>query len=320
VSPLPLAGATVAAATGALLLFTGAGSGIPPGPPTAVFRTEIGIVVLQTTVTNDRGEVITGLDRSAFTVYENGKAQAITAFSRDDVPVSLGLALDHSRSMRLSRTRVEAAARALAGASNPRDEVFLMGFADKPAIEIPFTDDARALEEGIGRFAYIGGTALREAVVAGEVYLGQHARRQRKILVVISDGCDNSSEASREDVRERARRSRTVVHAIGLLHEDDPSKAHRGREELDALCSETGGLAYYPRATEDAAVIALDLARRIRSQYTIGYSPANQSLDGSYRRIRVVAKGPGRLSVRTRRGYRAVAGAPGTPGSGDSKR
>ena len=108
-----------------------------------------------------------------------------------------------------------------------------------------------------------------------------------------------------------------MVHAIGLLHEDDPGKADRGREELDALCAETGGLAYYPRATEDAAAIALDLAHQIRSQYTIGYSPANQSLDGSYRKIRVVAKGPGHLSVRTRAGYRAVAGRPVRPGSDD---
>jgi Ca-activated chloride channel family protein len=317
VTSLRTAGAEAVAATGAFLLLVGAGSGVAPVQRTPVFRAEIGVVVLQATVKNDRGEVVTGLDRSAFTVYENGKPQEITAFSREDVPVSLGIALDHSRSMRFSRPRLEAAARALAGASNPRDEVFLLNFADKPAIDVPFTGDTRALEEGIGRVACIGGTALRDAVVAGEAYLSEHALRERKVLVVVSDGCDNSSEASREEIRELARRSQIVVHAIGLLHEDDPGKADRGREELDALCAETGGLAYYPRATEDTGAIALDLAHQIRSQYTIGYSPANQSLDGSYRKIRVAARGAGRLSVRTRAGYRAVAGRAVMPGSGD---
>ena len=297
-----------AKAASVLLLLAGAGSRGATAQRTPAFRTEIGIVVLQATVKNERGQVVTDLDRSAFTVYENGKPQEIAAFSREDVPVSLGIVLDHSRSMRFSRPRVEAAARALAGASNPRDEVFVLNFADKPKVDVPFTSDAHALEEGIGRVACIGSTALRDAIVAGEAYLSENASRERKVLVVVSDGCDNSSEASREAVREISRRSQIVVHAIGLLHEDDPGKADRGRGELDALCAETGGVAYYPRASEDASAIALDLAHQIRSQYTIGYSPANQSLDGSYRKIRVVAKGPGRLQVRTRAGYRAVAG------------
>jgi Ca-activated chloride channel family protein len=133
VTSLPMAGAGAVAATGTFLLLAGAGSGVAPVQRAPVFRTEIGIVVLQATVKNERGEVVTGLGRSAFTVYENGKPQEITAFSREDVPVSLGIALDHSRSMRFSRPRLEAAARALAGASNPRDEVFLLNFADKTA-------------------------------------------------------------------------------------------------------------------------------------------------------------------------------------------
>ena len=222
--------------------------------------------------------------------------------------------------MRHSQAPVQAAALALARAANPKDEVFVLNFADRPTLEVAFTTDVHALEDGIDSASCIGGTALRDAIVSGEAYLSEHATRERKVLVVVSDGCDNASDASREEVRELARRSQIVLHAIGLLNQDDPGKADRGREALDELCTETGGLAYFPRATADVGAVALDLARQIRSQYTIGYSPANQSLDGSYRKIRVVAKGPGHLSVRTRAGYRAAARNTGPPGSDDRER
>jgi VWFA-related protein len=308
-----------ARAAAALLLLASPAARVARAQRQPVFRTEVGIVVLQATVKNERGELVPGLDRDAFTVYENGKPQALTAFSRDDIPVSLGIALDHSRSMRRSRAQVQSAALVLARASNPRDEVFVLNFAEKPTIDVSFTSDVHLLEAGIGGVECIGGTALRDAIVAGEEYLSEHAARERKVLVVVSDGCENASDASGDEVRELARRSQVVLHAVGLLNEEDPGKADRGRKELDELCAETGGLAYFPRSVEDVGAIALDLAHQIRSQYTIGYSPSNQSLDGSYRKIRVVVKGPGRLSVRTRAGYRAVAGRPMRAGSGDDK-
>jgi VWFA-related protein len=238
-------------------------------------------------------------------VYENGKPQAVTSFSREDAPVSLGIALDHSRSMGQRRGQAEAAALGLVRTSRPRDEVFLLDFADKPSLGVPFTSDARALEEGLGRAERIGGTALRDAALSGATYLSEHGSRERKVLIVVSDGNDNASVASREQVREEARRSRIVIHAIGLLDEEASARSGHGRQELDEMTGETGGLAYYPRSTEEAGRMAVELARRIRSQYTIAYSPANQALDGSYRKIRVRAAGPGHLSVKTRAGYRA---------------
>lgn len=297
-----------APSAGIVLVLAGSGPSVALDPPKPVFRAEIGMVVLQATVKNEHGEPVTNLDRAAFAVYENGKPQTVTAFSRDDVPVSLGIALDHSRSMRRARAHVQAAALALVRASNPKDEVFLLNFADKPSIDVPFTSDLRVLEEGIGHVECIGGTALRDAIVAGEAYLTEHAARKRKVLLVVSDGNDNASASSRDQEREQARRSEIVLYAIGLLDEDDPGKAGRGREELDDLAGESGGLVYYPRTLEEVGRMALDLAHQIRSQYTIGYSPANQALDGSYRKVRVVAKGPGHLAVRTRAGYRAAPG------------
>lgn len=271
-----------------------------------VFRSEIGLVILQATVKNARGASIRNLDRGAFTVYESGKAQTVTLFRRDDAPVSLGLAIDNSGSMKAKRAKVETAALALVEASNPDDEVFVLSFGDKPRLDVPFTRDLGLLEAGIRRADAIGGTAMRDAVEAGEAYLGTQAVHERKALLVVTDGNDNASEVSLERIREEAERAGIVVHAIGLLDDEDEAKARRARHELDELTEATGGVAYYPRSVEEVGGIALELARQIRSQYTIGYNPSNQARDGSYRKLRVVAKGTERLFVRTRAGYRAA--------------
>jgi VWFA-related protein len=280
-------------------------------PQRPVFRSEVGLVVLQATVKNSRGEVVKDLDRGAFTVYENGKPQTLSVFHRDDVPVSLGILIDNSGSMRTKRAQVEAAALALVRASNPEDEVFVLDFGDKPRLDVPFTKDLAVLEAGIRRVDSVGGTAMRDAIETGESYLASRAVHDRKVLLVITDGNDNASVAPMGRIRQIAERSGTVIDAIGLLAEEDPPKARRAHEDLDELTEATGGIAYFPRSVEQVGAIALELAAQIRSQYTLGYSPLNQALDGSYRKLRVVAKGPERLFVRTRAGYRAAPGAEG---------
>ena len=291
-----------AAALAAALVLQGT---VPKQPP-PTFRAETRLVVLYATVKNGRGELVTNLDRKAFTVYETGKRQPITVFRRDDIPVSLGLLIDNSGSMRTSRSRVEAAALALVRASNPLDEVFVLNFADKPRIDVPLTSDVGVLEAGIARVDSIGGTAMRDAVEAAETYLRGHATRDRKVLLVITDGNDNASMTTMARIQQQVERSDTVVHAIGLFGQADPSKAKNGRHELNQLVERTGGVAYYPGSVEEVDAVALDLARQIRNQYTIAYAPGNQALDGSYRRIRVEVAGAEGLVVRTRAGYRAT--------------
>jgi VWFA-related protein len=265
--------------------------------------------VLHVTVTNSRGESITNLSEPAFAVRENGKRQPITLFRRDDVPISLGLLIDNSGSMRLLRSKVEAAALAFARASNPDDEVFVLNFADKAHLDVPMTSDLRALEAGIGRVDSIGGTALRDAVDVAERYLSEHARRDRRVLLVITDGRDNASVTSPARIREQAERSQTAIDAIGLFDDRNPA-AGAGRRELLEMTQRTGGIAYFPASIEQVESAAVDLARQIRNQYTIAYAPLNQAIDGSYRAIEVTVSGADHYTVHTRAGYRAVPTAP----------
>lgn len=270
----------------------------------AVFRAEARLVVLHATVTNARGELVANLEKDAFTVYENGRRQPITIFRRDDVPVSLGLVIDNSASMRPLRATVEAAALAFVRASNPLDEVFVVNFADKARIDVAMTNDMRALEAGIARMDSIGGTALRDAVILAGRFLREHASRDRRVLLVITDGHDNASAASTDELRRITSQHETAVFAVGLFQGGDPT-AKRGRRELEALTEWTGGALLCPSSLDQVESVVLELARLLRMQYTIGYTPLDPTPDGRYRAIRVKAAGPG-LSVRTRAGYWAL--------------
>jgi VWFA-related protein len=282
----------------ALAMFLG-GAGQPPR-----FRSDTRLVVVHAAVRNDRGQIVTGLSRDAFTVYENGKRQPIAIFRSDDIPVSLGLLIDNSGSMRTLRGRVEAAALALARASNPDDEIFVVNFNDKARIDVPFTSDVGVIESGIRRADAIGGTAMRDAIELAQHYLSERATRDRKVLLVVTDGIDNASVATRDMVEQQADRLDTVIFAMGLF--GDEQRSRRGRAELDGLVERTGGLASFPATADDIEPAAIEIAHQIRSQYTIAYAPSNQALDGSYRSIRVTASSREKLSVRTRTGYIAA--------------
>jgi Ca-activated chloride channel family protein len=278
---------------------------------TPAFRTETHLVVLHVTAANRQGELVTNLDRSAFTVRENGKRPPITLFRRDDVPVSLGLLIDNSGSMRRLRTRVEAAAPALAQASNPLDELFVVNFADAVRLDVLMTSDVRQLEAGIARVDSIGGTALRDAIATAQTYLHDHGTRDRRVLVVITDGNDNASLTSLETIRLQAEKTDTVIDAIGLFGDQDNRNAKTGRRELQELTDRTGGVAYFPSGLEQIDGLAVALAHQIRNQYTIAYAPLNRQFDGTYRTVRLAVSGPAAYTVHTRAGYRAVPDAIG---------
>ena len=271
-----------------------------PQPPT--FHTETRLVVLHATVQNRFGGLVTNLDRGSFRVFENGRRQPITLFRRDDVPVSIGIVIDNSGSMRPLRSGVEAAALAFVRASNPMDDVFVLNFADKPRVDVPMTTDLPVLEAGVARVDAIGGTAMRDAVLTAETYLHEHASHDRRVLLVITDGKDNASRASHSQLRRAVELSETAIFAVGLFA-GEQSAARTARDELDEMTELTGGIAYYPPSADRVDAVVLDIARQVRNEYTIAYTPAKQALDGSYRAVQVEVAGLPGSKVRTRRGY-----------------
>lgn len=279
----------------------------PQAPRT--FHTETNLVVLHATVKNPRGELVTDLSQEAFRVYDNGTRQKIEMFRREDIPVSIGLLIDNSGSMRTLRAKVEAAALACVRASHPEDEAFVLNFGDKPQLDVPLTSDVNVLESGIARVDSIGGTAMRDAIDVGSKYLVASANRDRKVLLVITDGKDNASIASLEHIRKQAQQREITIYAIGLLNEQNPADAGSARSDLDELTAATGGAAYFPPNLESIDAVALSIAREIRNQYTIAFNRTDR-LDGSYRKLRVEVRGVGSFIVRTRAGYWATPVTP----------
>jgi Ca-activated chloride channel family protein len=273
---------------------------------TATFHAGTRLVVLHVTVTNGHGELVTNLDRGAFSVYEDGRPQPITIFGRDDVPVSLGLIIDNSGSMRSLRASVEAAALAFVRASSPLDETFVLNFADTARIDVPFTNDIRVLESGVTRADSIGGTAIRDAILVAGRYLRDHAAHDRRALLVVTDGNDNASTASTAQLRGVVERSGAAMFAVRLVLERSAAKLPRRNDELEHLTELTGGGMHHVAFMSDVNRVVLQIARQIRGEYTIAYTPANQALDGSYRAVRVKVTRPGGLIARTRPGYWAT--------------
>src|SRR5581483_4064284 len=275
----------------------------------AVFRSDTRVVDLHATVVDKNGHLITNLPKEAFTVYENGVAQQIRSFKREDVPVSLGLIVDNSGSMRDKRAKVEAAALTLVKDSNPQDEVFVVNFNDEAYKDLPkgkdFTSDIKEMEEALTRIDSRGGTAMRDAIQLSIDHL-KKAHKDKKVLVVITDGNDNSSRISLEALVKNAQQSGVLIYSVGLLSEEEHREAKQAQRALHMLADATGGETFFPKEVSEVERLAHQVAHDIRSQYSIVYAPANQSMDGTFRRIKVTAKGPGAPTVRTRSGYYAT--------------
>jgi VWFA-related protein len=273
--------------------------------PSAVFRADVRRVVLHTSVADKNGNLITDLARKAFTVYENDVKQELRTFRREDVPVSIGLIVDNSGSMRDKRQQVESAALTLVKASNPQDEVFIVNFNDEAYLDVVFTNDIEKMEEGLTRIDSRGGTAMRDALSMSIDYLLEKSKKDKKVLLVVTDGNDNTSGITLEKLVSKAQQSEVLLYAVGLLNEEQRRERKQAQRALKALTTASGGLAYYPKELTDVEKIALQVAHEIRNQYIIIYSPLNQELDGSYRRIKVEVKGKNRPVARTRSGYYA---------------
>lgn len=275
----------------------------------AQFRADTRLVVLHASVTDKKGKLLTNLDRNAFKVFENGQPQELKVFRREDVPVSLGILIDDSGSMRLKRERVEAAAVNLVKESNPQDEEFIVNFNDEPFLDVPFTNDPKKMEQGLSRIDSRGGTAMRDAIDMSLNYMKTDGKKDKKVILVITDGDDNASNITLERLVQKAIHDEVLIYAIGLLSDEERHSAAKAKRALKELTTTTGGLVYYPNNVSEVQALASEIARDIRNQYTLAYSPTLPD-DGSYRKINVTVNGPGSPTVRTRSGYYAKADEP----------
>ena len=302
--------------TGLLFLPIAVGAQSPSQSPTSsentdaqtTFSVTTELVELPVNVTDASGSFVSGLTAQNFRVYEDGEPQRITLFEREDLPVTVGLIVDHSRSMGPKLSAVTAAISSFAHSSNPEDEMFVVDFSDRVWPEFfggqPFTSDVKALEAALASVTAQGQTALYDAVYEGLERL-RLGHREKKALIVVSDGGDNTSRRKYGEVLMLARQSKAVIYAIGLVGE-------AGQEEnpkiLERLCKDTGGLAFFPGAVEMVTEISVRIAQDLRQQYTVGYAPERKTRASAFRKVQVKVSAPGRgkMQVRTRPGYAAA--------------
>jgi Ca-activated chloride channel family protein len=271
-----------------------------------VFKRDVDEVLLHASVIDDKQHIVTNLDRGAFTVFEDGKPQNIISFRHEDIPVSMGIVIDNSGSMREKRSKVNQAALNLVRASNPKDEVFIVNFNDEYYLDQDFTNDLLRMKEALEKIDARGGTSLYDAVVASADHLKRFARLERKVIFVVTDGEDNASNETLEQaVKQLQIENGPSVYAIGILGDEEHPK--RARKALEIMTQRTGGIAFFPKTLDEVDEISRTVAHDIRNQYTIGYKPTNPRGAGGFRAVRIEAKGKGRskMSVRTKSGYYA---------------
>ena len=267
-----------------------------------VFRKQVQEVVLHATVADEYGRLVTSLDRTAFSIYQNGQPETITSFRREDVPVAIGIVIDNSGSMRDKRAKVNQAVLNLVRASNPEDQVFVVNFSQTPYLDQDFTSDVNLLQTALHQVSSRGSTALYDAVVSSDFHLRNNPGLDKKVLLVITDGQDNMSRETLQDALRKLQSNKgATLYAIGLTN---PGMTRSGREALQSLAASTGGTAFFPQNLDEVDSITRSIAHDIRSQYTVAYNPGG-NIGNGYQKIRVEARGPAHshLIVRTRSGY-----------------
>lgn len=285
-------------------------------------RSNVNLVVLRATVRDHKGAPVSGLTQESFQVYEDKVLQPIESFSHDDIPVTIGLVIDSSGSMRPKRAEVIDAAMAFARSSNADDQMFVVNFNEHVSMglpaNMPFTNNAAQLESALSRHATTGMTALYDAVAVALDHL-QKGKWDKKVLIIVSDGGDNASKRSLAQIMSMVNLSNAVIYTLGVY---DVSDEDQNPRVLRRLSQASGGEAFFPNTLEEILPICEQIAHDIRSQYTITFEPTNKKEDGAYRAIEVKARESSsgrRLTVITRAGYTAPLNH-ASPESGQDRR
>ena len=248
---------------------------------------------------------IAGLEAANFEIFEDTVQQDISLFLHEDLPVSLGLVIDNSRSMERKKERVDIAAISFVRLSNPQDEAFLVHFDDTVRLAEDFTSDIGVLEDTLESIRPYGQTSLFDAIMTSLQKI-REGRYDQKAILLVSDGADNSSEAIFDQVLESVRQSDAAVYTIGVLN--DSAAGREARNALEALADASGGRAFFPQTVNEIPALTETIARELRERYTLGYIPTNSGRDGSWRSVRVYVPTPPEapaFQVNYRHGYYA---------------
>jgi VWFA-related protein len=269
---------------------------------------DVDLVVFNVTVTDAKGRQVSGLEAGDFRIFEEGRLQDVKLFRPEDTPASVGLIIDNSGSMRAKQEEVAKAALDFVTASNPEDEMFVVNFNEHAYLGLrstPFTNNVDLLRAALTAVP-AGLTALYDALATGIEHL-KKGTRDRKALVVLSDGGDNASRRSLDEALQIAQRSNATIYTIGIYDLTDQDRKPRVLRKIAQL---TGGRAYFPRSLGEIEQVWRDIAGGIRSQYTIGYFSSDSRRDGGFRKVKIIAsrKGNRALRVTTRDGYVAPDG------------
>ena len=283
----------------------------PDQDPAVPVKIKTDLVTLTLTVTDLYGRYVMGLGKKDFTIFDNNKEQEITFFSDTDAPVSIGVLFDVSGSM--SGEKIQKARKALSrfiNSSHPNDEYFLIAFNSRAQLLLDRTRDGDAVLQKLTLVSPRQNTALYDAVYLGieRVTRGSH---QKRALLIISDGQDNSSRYNFGEVRRLMKESDVITYAVGITDASDAASflGMQGQAFLDELTSVTGGKSFYPASDVEMDEIFDRISIELRHQYSIGYTPKDFQPDGKWRKVKVKVKPPRglpRLTVRSREGYYAT--------------
>jgi VWFA-related protein len=261
------------------------------------------LVLLDVSVKDAAGGFVSGLTKGDFKIFENGKPEEVSQFANSDIPVTVGIAVDESGSMRPKRAQAVTAAFVFIQASNPMDEMFVVNFNEKPRRglpdDVPFSDDPKQLRAALWQGDPEGRTSLYDAIEMSLHHL-EFGRQGKKTLVVISDGGDNHSTHTQQQVMQDVLSSLVTIYTVGIYDDDDPEK---NEAVLKNLAHVSGGVFYHPETLDEIVPVCRQIAKDIRTRYTIGYVP---SVEGKMERhLKVVASAPDhpKLLVRTRTSY-----------------
>jgi Ca-activated chloride channel homolog len=272
------------------------------------------LVLLDVTVVDQENNPIMSLKKEDFTVYEDKIKQTVDNVSREEVPVSFGLVIDTSGSMKSKLQTVSDASVSMIKQMRADDEAFVASFKAEPELVQDFTADRRELEDAISELYTSGGTALLDAIIATADYAQEKGKRRRKALVIISDGLEKNSSVKEKEVMEAIKEDEVQVYLVGFIDEEMEEKslfgkspAKKAKDLLSRIADDSGGRAYFPKEISEIPAIAAQIAKDLRTQYVVSYYPTNDKRDGTFRNIQVSVNSQGsrKMIARTRRGYYA---------------